>query len=277
MLDCVLTKDQKLQIEILTQRFTAYPVEESDTGALVHIANGTGNYSGCIATLAWSCEDRILHAWFFEGDLAKTKYWCAVHAKLRMMPRERDLLAKPKDWKFDPSVGWIVAVEAAYAYIADHPPAINWYAGYDAHYDAFVPSGFKGGRYWSISLCHAMRGEWDILKARSEAWLYGSARTQKKDTRFDKDNRFFLGLATGDQPLMQKSIDEMLTPLVIRNRLVSWSLMVDLTTIMHMKIARYNGFHLVADNPYVPLPWLEIDPLPEYKDPFEFMNKFDYP
>jgi hypothetical protein len=64
---------------------------------------------------------------------------------------------------------------------------------------------------------------------------------------------------------------------VVASSILATPTMVDITPIMHMKIARYNGFHLVADNPYVPLPWLEIDPLPEYKDPFEFMNKFDYP
>ena len=46
--------------------------------------------------------------------------------------------------------------------------------------------------------------------------------------------------------------------------------------LMYAKIAAIHGFHLGIDSPIAPKELIDINPLAEYKIPYDFMKSFDF-
>jgi Immunity protein 49 len=211
-------------------------------------------------------------SYFRDHDLAAMKYWAHLSTKARILlthlePGE-DYLTEDLQWPL----------------ISDNEAVIAWYSQHRAPYDLpkSVGSGDKDNPkswlFYRYQSWLALNRRWDELGERCERILAMQADI-KKDRAYLIDHRFYLALAKGDKAAMEAVLMEKVTPAQRRKRYlqqsgITWDL-IDSYSVVFAKLAWRNGYELDLDTPWIPREWLPVRPLPQYEEPWPFMQNFD--
>lgn len=234
---------------------------------LSNIENRSGNIEACTIRLESLAVTSSLLAWFANHDLSECKRQAYVSGKLsRIIYQEA-----PNTGIYSPGVPFS---DMLMPLVSDHPDLVRWYGEYEG---IDLERAKKGGTWEFIT--HqaklALRGEWDLLGELSERWLSDVPERMK---RFAPDNRFFWALAKHDIAGMENALAETVTPKEIKWRnehegFTGWFIVRQ--AVIYAKIAWRHGFQVQVDTPWIPREWLPIKPLPDYEDPYPFMQSFN--
>jgi hypothetical protein len=251
---------------------------KDETRTLELIRTQVGSKKHCMSELSRQAVAAAMVAWFRDKDLLKCKHAAFVATKIDRLLRQLD-----QDWLTGSPVAfglfWPMCL-----LLSDHEELIQWYAAFDwyAGWDGDQPRPkWISQRNYEDLYCGyqttlALRGEWSRVGERSERWLDAPPARLK---RFIPDMRFFLALAKGDVAGMEQALAEIVSPKQRRLR-EHWHggythRLVSEEAVAYAKIAWRNGYRVDVDTPYIPREWLPVSPLPEYSDPYDFMQGFD--
>lgn len=251
---------------------------ELELDTLELIKTGAGNTKACMNGLARQAQAAAMVAWFRDHDLYGCKQAAFVVAKIERVIRQLEpglCTSNPLGFGFF----WPMCL-----LLSDHEELIRWYAGFEwyAGWDGeqprpkWISQRNYEGLYCGYQTTLALRGEWSRVGERSERWLQAPPA---RLARFIPDMRFFLALAKGDVAGMEQALAEIVSPKQRRLR-ENWHggcthRLVSEEAVAYAKIAWRNGYQVDVDTPYIPREWLPVSPLPEYTDPYDFMQGFD--
>jgi Immunity protein 49 len=243
------------------------------------ILNMQHNYIDLFYLLKGNAEANGIASYFSDHDLPAFKNWFYNYGRLWTV------CAQPPWSSVDyTEYGGYRVLNSVFYLLSDCEPLIQWYAYFDISYmkseDYNDIDNVEHTGYWTKQLFLAMRGDWDVLRARCEHVL--AHPPTNDNVMFQVDHRFYLALANGDQQGMEAVIRELVSePLVSnkkRNDLLEGGYSRDLyctPAVIYSKLAWRHGYEVVVDSPLIPKEWLPIAPLTHYEDVFEFMK--DYP
>lgn len=232
------------------------------------ISEGKGSRKACLEHLEMLTIAKSLVAWFRDHDLQAFKQWAFIAEKLQRMARQ---LAPTES---------IAAPDLMYALFSDHEDIISWFSQHTGYFqnnkDAHNP---KQAVYFHYQAFLALRGDWDELKSRCERIL-AMEHEIKKDRRFLLDQRFYLALAEGNIADMESVLTEMTNPKNARIRNFEFPFGLEKRLFsgfatLYAKLAWRHGYQLQVDSVWIPQPWLPVQPLERYEEPWEFMREFD--
>lgn len=105
-------------------------------------------------------------------------------------------------------------------------------------------------------------------------------KKSKGETKRIPDQEFYVALADKDvegmKTALAKLLELKLPKRASRDTLLHFDFYLQPQVLMYAKIAAIHGFDLGIDSPIAPKELIEINPLPEYTIPYDFMKKFDF-
>ena len=91
---------------------------------------------------------------------------------------------------------------------------------------------------------------------------------------------FYVALADKNIKGMQEALDKLLelklAKRAAKDTLLHFDFYLQPQVLMYAKIAAIHGFDLGIDSPIAPKELIDINPLAEYKIPYDFMKSFDF-
>ena len=94
------------------------------------------------------------------------------------------------------------------------------------------------------------------------------------------DHEFYVALADKNIKGMQEALDKLLelklAKRAAKDTLLHFDFYLQPQVLMYAKIAAIHGFDLGIDSPIAPKELIDINPLAEYKIPYDFMKSFDF-
>lgn len=261
------TKEQKTILQNLS---IAIKIDEQRY-AVSHpakmITEKRGSLSGCLRSLLSHHLLKSIYAWAAHGDLQSFKWNAYVATKIHYIHSvevEAEAIGREGEY--------------FYALFSDCEPLIQWMIGLaplnSGQWSYISKVGDSFYRQYQMTL--ALRGDWPQLIQRCETFLRGMPKGMK---RFAVDFRFYLALANGDLAGMRASLTELTSPKVakVRNEVFELAFACDFVgchATMYAKIARRHGYVIDIQTPLIPPEWLPLEPLPEYRDPYPFMEQY---
>lgn len=169
-----------------------------------------------------------------------------------------------------------------YPLISDNQELLHWHSQYQLSnffFDRKAPRALNPEKYeyHSVQPRLALQKDWETLVERSEFIL---KNPPKKNKYYLIDHQFYIALAKGDTVAMEQAIHELVSPKVARHRNneLQWGLeerLINGWGVILSKLAYHLGYELNIDSPWIPQEWLPVEPLAEYKLPYEFLSDFD--
>jgi hypothetical protein len=226
-----------------------------------------------LRTLRSFAEASAVVAWYHEGDLVALKNWYYVRAKLEFI-----LMQPPYSETGGSAAYENRALHGLFSLISEHKDLIAWYSSLDAIFDNKRINNPKIFDFWTEQFFVALRGEWDILAKRCDLIL-ANPPTSSREKKFLIDHRFYLALARGDALEMKATIEQLVTEEILKKRAALeggfTSGLISTPALLYSKLAWRRGYQIEVDSPYIPKPWLTIEPLAQYTDPFDFMREYN--
>ena len=133
--------------------------------------------------------------------------------------------------------------------------------------------------FFNANTLLALSGDWQLLKERALTFL-NDEKKARSDLKRIPDHEFYVALADKNIKGMQEALDKLLELKFAKRAAKDTILHVDFylqpQVLMYAKIAAIHGFDLGIDSPIAPKELIDINPLAEYKTPYEFMKSFDF-
>ena len=133
--------------------------------------------------------------------------------------------------------------------------------------------------FFNANTLLALSGDWQLLKERALTFL----NDEKKacgDLKRIPDHEFYVALADKNIKGMQEALDKLLelkfAKRAAKDTLLHFDFYLQPQVLMYAKIAAIHGFDLGIDSPIAPKELIDINPLAEYKIPYDFMKSFDF-
>jgi hypothetical protein len=242
------------------------------SGAVENLKNNTGSALGSALNLTSHAEARAMHAWFAREDIAATKQWAYVSARLSRLSYEHESQEYGLAFKHSPIAKMLSLLMPL---LSENEDLINWFAKFDTAYDQKRIENHKTADFRAYQAIVALRGDWPRLLARSEKALTDPPRANAEQ-KFLIDQQFFLALAQGNIAGMESALTKILTPRALAARHNHESgYTADLISsyaFIYAKIAWFRGYKIIVDSPFLPGAWLPIAPLKCYDPYYSFLK-----
>lgn len=224
-----------------------------------HVRNGTGNPRACLMSLASHAEASAMLAWFIERDLPATRNWFREAARLdqRWYQMAPDV--------FGPGSK---ALQLLRPLMSGDEALIEWFAHYDAVYDAKRVHDHRTHDFWAYQAVLALREDWSQLAARCDRVLQDPPAGEA-ERKYLPDHQFYGALSRGDLDGMQGVLEALLQPKFVSARRNDESgFAADLIftpAVLYAKLAWRRGCRLTLSSPLMPMEWLETDTPPRFQ------------
>ena len=133
--------------------------------------------------------------------------------------------------------------------------------------------------FFNANTLLALSGDWQLLKERALTFL-NDEKKARSDLKRIPDHEFYVGLADKNIKGMQEALDKLLelklAKRAAKGTLLHFDFYLQPQVLMYAKIAAIHGFDLGIDSPIAPKELIDINPLAEYKIPYDFMKLFDF-
>lgn len=150
----------------------------------------------------------------------------------------------------------------------------------DEIFDISVPYKRTDTRpFFNANTLLALSGDWQLLKERALTFL-NDEKKARSDLKRIPDHEFYVALADKNIKGMQEALDKLLelklAKRAAKGTLLHFDFYLQPQVLMYAKIAAIHGFDLGIDSPIAPKELIDINPLAEYKIPYDFMKSFDF-
>ena len=133
--------------------------------------------------------------------------------------------------------------------------------------------------FFNANTLLSLSGDWQLLKERALTFL-NDEKKARSDLKRIPDHEFYVALADKNIKGMQEALNKLLELKFAKRAAKDTLLHIDFylqpQVLMYAKIAAIHGFDLGIDSPIAPKELIDINPLAEYKIPYEFMKSFDF-
>ena len=133
--------------------------------------------------------------------------------------------------------------------------------------------------FFNANTLLALSGDWQLLKERALTFL-NDEKKARSDLKRIPDHEFYVGLADKNIKGMQEALDKLLelkfAKRAAKDTLLHFDFYLQPQVLMYAKIAAIHGFDLDIDCPIASKELIDINPLAEYKIPYDFMKSFDF-
>ena len=133
--------------------------------------------------------------------------------------------------------------------------------------------------FFNANTLLALSGDWQLLKERALTFL-NDEKKARSDLKRIPDHEFYVALADKNIKGMQEALDKLLelklAKRAAKGTLLHFDFYLQPQVLMYAKIAAIHGFDLGIDSPIAPKELIDINPLAEYKIPYDFMKSFDF-
>ena len=133
--------------------------------------------------------------------------------------------------------------------------------------------------FFNANTLLALSGDWQLLKERALTFL-NDEKKARSDLKRIPDHEFYVALADKNIKGMKEALDKLLelkfAKRAAKGTLLHFDFYLQPQVLMYAKIAAIHGFDLGIDSPIAPKELIDINPLAEYKIPYEFMKSFDF-
>ena len=133
--------------------------------------------------------------------------------------------------------------------------------------------------FFNANTLLALSGDWQLLKERALTFL-NDEKKARSDLKRIPDHEFYVALADKNIKGMQEALDKLLelklAKRAAKGTLLHFDFYLQPQVLMYAKIAAIHGFDLGIDSPIAPKELIDINPLAEYKIPYDFMKLFDF-
>ena len=133
--------------------------------------------------------------------------------------------------------------------------------------------------FFNANTLLALSGDWQLLKERALTFL-NDEKKARSDLKRIPDHEFYVALADKNIKGMQEALDKLLelklAKRAAKDTLLHFDFYLQPQVLMYAKIAAIHGFDLGIDSPIAPKELIDINPLAEYKIPYNFMKSFDF-
>ena len=133
--------------------------------------------------------------------------------------------------------------------------------------------------FFNANTLLALSGDWQLLKERALEFL-NDEKKARSDLKRIPDHEFYVALADKNIKGMQEALDKLLelkfAKRAAKDTLLHFDFYLQPQVLMYAKIAAIHGFDLGIDSPIAPKELIDINPLAEYKIPYDFMKSFDF-
>ena len=133
--------------------------------------------------------------------------------------------------------------------------------------------------FFNANTLLALSGDWQLLKERALTFLNDEKKARSNLKRIP-DHEFYVALADKNIKGMQEALDKLLelkfAKRAAKDTLLHFDFYLQPQVLMYAKIAAIYGFDLGIDSPIAPKELIDINPLAEYKIPYDFMKSFDF-
>lgn len=133
--------------------------------------------------------------------------------------------------------------------------------------------------FFNANTLLALSGDWQLLKERALTFL-NDEKKARDDLKRIPDHEFYVALADKNIKGMQEALDKLLelklAKRAAKDTLLHFDFYLQPQVLMYAKIAAIHGFDLGIDSPIAPKELIDINPLAEYKIPYDFMKSFDF-
>ena len=133
--------------------------------------------------------------------------------------------------------------------------------------------------FFNANTLLALNGDWQLLKERALTFL-NDEKKARSDLKRIPDHEFYVALADKNIKGMQKALDKLLelkfAKRAAKDTLLHFDFYLQPQVLMYAKIAAIHGFDLDIDCPIASKELIDINPLAEYKIPYDFMKSFDF-
>ena len=133
--------------------------------------------------------------------------------------------------------------------------------------------------FFNANTLLALSGDWQLLKERALTFLNDEKKV-RSDLKRIPDHEFYVALADKNIKGMQEALDKLLdlkfAKRAAKDTLLHFDFYLQPQVLMYTKIAAIHGFDLGIDSPIAPKELIDINPLAEYKIPYDFMKLFDF-
>ena len=133
--------------------------------------------------------------------------------------------------------------------------------------------------FFNANTLLALSGDWQLLKERALTFL-NDEKKARSDLKRIPDHEFYVALADKNIKGMQEALDKLLelklAKRAAKGTLLHFDFYLQPQVLMYAKIAAIHGFDLGIDSPIAPKELIDINPLAEYKIPYDFMQSFDF-
>ena len=133
--------------------------------------------------------------------------------------------------------------------------------------------------FFNANTLLALSGDWQLLKERALTFL-NNEKKARGDLKRIPDHEFYVALADKNIKGMKEALDKLLelkfAKRAAKDTLLHFDFYLQPQVLMYAKIAAIHGFDLGIDSPIAPKELIDINPLAEYKIPYDFMKSFDF-
>ena len=133
--------------------------------------------------------------------------------------------------------------------------------------------------FFNANTLLALSGNWQLLKERALTFL-NDEKKARSDLKRIPDHEFYVALADKNIKGMQEALDKLLelkfAKRAAKDTILHFDFYLQPQVLMYAKIAAIHGFDLGIDSPIAPKELIDINPLAEYKIPYDFMKLFDF-
>ena len=133
--------------------------------------------------------------------------------------------------------------------------------------------------FFNANTLLALSGDWQLLKERALTFL-NDEKKARSDLKRIPDHEFYVALADKNIKGMQEALDKLLelkfAKRAAKDTLLHFDFYLQPQVLMYAKIAAIHGFDLDIDCPIASKELIDINPLAEYKIPYDFMKSFDF-
>ena len=133
--------------------------------------------------------------------------------------------------------------------------------------------------FFNANTLLALSGDWQLLKERALTFLNDEKKV-RSDLKRIPDHEFYVALADKNIKGMQEALDKLLelkfAKRAAKDTILHFDFYLQPQVLMYAKIAAIHGFDLDIDCPIASKELIDINPLAEYKIPYDFMKSFDF-
>jgi hypothetical protein len=241
-------------------------LEDSIDRKVYNIVHNAGNPIACAIGLSSHAKAKAMFAWFKNHSLKSFREWCFVAAKLDQM------WYRMRDDTINPGARLLQLLNPL---MSNNIEIIDWFKNNDSAYNMQRVESHKTHDFWAYQAIIALRGDWEKLAARCQMVLNDPPKASGEQ-KYLIDHEFYFALARADVGKMKEILAYLVSAKALRVRKDDESgYTADLISsyaVIYSKIALMHGYDVKFESPYLPLEWLDNDPLEKYDTHYSFLK-----